>query len=410
MLTSIKLQNFKCFRDLTEVPLSKLNLFTGVNGKGKSTVIQSLLLIRQSSEINRVTQNIFFNGSCVELGTFNDVKNIDIPTKEPIILGYTFRTDDGEYNICYKLISDDLDDMSALLSEVTICGSYKTEPFNVEIYKVGDRHKFSHNGKRRPMRWSDLLFNKEVAGNDLQLKYVKFITNLTKIHYVSADRLGPQDYYFKSNLPRFTTVGNKGQYTATILAKKKTEPVIYELCIEDYPQTVLDQTEAWLNKIFGGGKINIKTIEASIVLLQMNSSNSRQLFKPINVGFGYSYILPIVVSSLIAQKGSILIIENPEAHLHPRAQSQLIKFLARVASTGVQVIVESHSDHILNGLRVAVVDGEIPLTYTDVKVAYFDGSDNYFKEVPIHSDGSITSWPEDFFDQTDKDFRLLFGM
>jgi predicted ATPase len=127
------------------------------------------------------------------------------------------------------------------------------------------------------------------------------------------------------------------------------------------------------------------------------------------VGFGYSYILPIVVSGLIAKEGEILIVENPEAHLHPKAQSRLAKFLAKVSSCGVQVFIESHSDHILNALRIAVLDDII--THEDLSILYFQQNpEQPVVQIPVQPNGGIEEWPEGFFDQMDKDFARLFGM
>lgn len=135
--------------------------------------------------------------------------------------------------------------------------------------------------------------------------------------------------------------------------------------------------------------------------------------KPENVGFGYSYILPILLAGMIANKNHTLIIENPEAHLHPKAQHRLTEFLARVAACGVQIFVESHSEHILNGLRVAIAqkDKAIGLKNTDVSVLYFSehAENKHFIPIQIDEDGGIDTWPDDFFDQTDKDFKALFG-
>ncbi|NJO03887.1 MAG: DUF3696 domain-containing protein [Bacteroidia bacterium] len=131
---------------------------------------------------------------------------------------------------------------------------------------------------------------------------------------------------------------------------------------------------------------------------------------PSNVGFGYSYILPVVVSGLVAQSGDILIIENPEAHLHPRAQSRLTKFLAKVASCGVQIFIETHSEHILNALRIAVIEDDIAISNQDLSVLYFhDKEDGYFTHIPIQADGKINIWPESFFDQNEKDLDIILG-
>lgn len=148
----------------------------------------------------------------------------------------------------------------------------------------------------------------------------------------------------------------------------------------------------------------------NVLELFFNSNLSKDRFKPANSGFGFSYILPIVVSGLIAKQGEILIIENPEAHLHPKAQSRLAKFLARVSSCGVQIFIESHSDHILNGLRVAVLD-EI-ITADDLNILYLQSGHQQPEVIKIlvRSDGGIEEWPLGFFDQMDEDFERLFGM
>ena len=148
-------------------------------------------------------------------------------------------------------------------------------------------------------------------------------------------------------------------------------------------------------------------------MISYNTKQGRERYKPANVGFGYSYILPIIVAGLIAEKGEILIIENPEAHLHPRAQHKLTQFLAKIAVAGVQIFVESHSEHILNALRICLLQQEQQakiLNNTDVSILYFQNNDEQpFVSIPLDEKGNIEEWPEGFFDQTDKDFKILFG-
>ncbi len=137
--------------------------------------------------------------------------------------------------------------------------------------------------------------------------------------------------------------------------------------------------------------------------------NAMTFIKPVNVGFGYSYALPIIVAGLIAQPGEILIVENPEAHLHPYAQSQITKFLVKVSANGVQVFIESHSDHVLNALRICVLDKMIATD--ELHVLYFGkGQPPEVTRIPVQDDGAIEVWPEGFFDQMDKDFSRLFGV
>ena len=116
---------------------------------------------------------------------------------------------------------------------------------------------------------------------------------------------------------------------------------------------LVSQISAWLSYIFDANielQINDENEDVIFIYFIVNGTKC----KPTNVGFGYSYVLPILVAGLTASNKHTLIIENPEAHLHPKAQARLTEFLARVASCDVQIFIESHSEHILNALQVAV--------------------------------------------------------
>jgi predicted ATPase len=193
------------------------------------------------------------------------------------------------------------------------------------------------------------------------------------------------------------------------LSHQKNKVVSEKLCLGQDSETVLQQTEEWLNEIFDGAKVALKA-ERDTISMSYNTKHTPNRYKPSNVGFGYSYILPIIVSGLIARDGEILIVENPEAHLHPAAQSRLTKFLAKVASCGVQVFIETHSEHILNALRVVSVSKDYEIKNTDISILYFQNDENQLvTPIPINPDGGIDTWPDGFFDQTDKDFKILFG-
>lgn len=89
-----------------------------------------------------------------------------------------------------------------------------------------------------------------------------------------------------------------------------------------------------------------------------------------NVGFGITYALPILVSGLTVPEGGMLLVENPEAHLHAKAQSNMGYFLARMAAAGVRVIIETHSEHIVNGIRRMIVEGKSEMSHKDMTI-YF---------------------------------------
>jgi predicted ATPase len=129
-----------------------------------------------------------------------------------------------------------------------------------------------------------------------------------------------------------------------------------------------------------------------------------------NMGFGLSYSLPVVVAGLVApQRDALLIVENPEAHLHPAGQSRMGTFLATVAATGVQVLVETHSDHVLNGIRRAIGEHGV-LPSSDALVHFFDAKEDGEPQntaLRFSSSGGLNEWPKRFFDQYQVDVAAL---
>jgi predicted ATPase len=117
------------------------------------------------------------------------------------------------------------------------------------------------------------------------------------------------------------------------------------------------------------------------------------------------------VAVLASEPGTLILIENPEAHLHPKGQSKMGELLALAASCGVQVVIETHSDHVLNGIRRVVHAGK--LDHNDVQLHYFQRQEKEgqaFTEVVsphIKRSGRIDKWPDGFFDQMEKDLMEL---
>ena len=142
----------------------------------------------------------------------------------------------------------------------------------------------------------------------------------------------------------------------------------------------------------------------------MRTSEDTDFHRPVNVGFGLTQVLPIVVAALSANSHDILLIENPEVHLHPAGQALMGQFLADVASAGVQVIIETHSDHILNGIRRAV---RSKILKPDQATLHFfrPRKDNQSQVISPQLDetGNVDIWPEGFFDQYDKDMNHFAG-
>ncbi len=366
MLEFIRVQRFKSLNDAS-FPLSNLNLFSGLNGMGKSSLIQSLLLLRQSLEKNTLPdKGLLLKGEYVNLGTGQD------------ILSEHAENDTIEFILTWK----DLNPVSFV---------FRYAPQS-DLQPV--------ENKRIKMNFEDFsLFNKN-------------------FQYLSADRISPKtayeasDYYIKD----LNSLGNHGEYTAHYIAEYGLTPLLIPALRHEKASApnLLENLDKWMSEISPGVRIHanlqlsINSVSLGYAFEQGNEMTAD--FKPQNVGFGLTFVLPVIVSILRSKPGDMLIIENPEAHLHPGGQTVLGKLCSIAAKNGVQLFIESHSDHFLNGIRVAVKEGLIQ--YDQVKLFFLERSPSGMHATTILTpeidpSGRINIWPGGFFDEGDRQLARL---
>lgn len=231
--------------------------------------------------------------------------------------------------------------------------------------------------------------------------------------YLSAERLGPRDLQEVSvNSDDDLSVGPRGEFTAHVLSRLDRRPVPRACLHPDTSSsggviTLKAQTELWMSTLVSPIQIEATwLVDTNAAMIRFRPPNLlTQWLRPSNVGFGLSYALPIVVAGLTSPPGGVLIVENPEAHLHPVGQSSMGRFLARVASAGTQVLVETHSDHVLDGVRRAVAADRV-LSAEAVAVHYFGRAPEPVA-LAIDERGAMSGWPAGFFDQTERDLAEL---
>ncbi len=377
MLTRLDLRHFKCFT-LLQLPLSPLTLLSGSNASGKSSVLQALVLLHQTMREYEWSYRLMLNGASVELGTVFDVID-QVHGRRSCEIGLW----DSETSYQWEFAGQ-RDEMSMAVTRVR-SGDVEENPPAVLHHLI-------------PTSCGEELADR-----------------LCRLAYLTAERLGPRETYPLEDPQRTSVVGPRGEHAASVLYSGRDLRVLDDLIIEGVVPTRLRQVEARMSRFFPGCELTVEKVpQANAVTLGIRTSRSTDFHRPIHTGFGLTQVLPIVVAALSTDEDGLLLIENPEVHLHPAGQAAMGGFLAEVAAAGVQVILETHSDHVLNGVRRAV-KGRI-LAPEDTALHFFrlrkdeelEGAIQV--ESPIlDSDGNVDSWPDGFFDQFDKDMNYFAG-
>lgn len=369
MLTRLVLESFKCFEEL-ELELRPFTLLSGSNSGGKSSVIQALVLLAHTLSRREWSTSLLLDGHELGLGSAADVLNQRSARRR---LGIGVGTNDQE--VSWSFAAEDRRALSVDLVAATMDGE------DIEIAP--------------PIRW---LLPTAMA----ELSSV--VAALRRLSWITAERTGPRELLPLRDPPSHAHVGYRGELAAGLLHWRADEPIRPELCIERVPPTLFHQVRARMQEFFPGCDLRVSPIEgASAVSLRLRSDPRSDFQRPQNVGFGLTQLFPIVVALLAAREGDCLLIENPEVHLHPRAQQHIGWLLSLVAASGVQVIAETHSDHVLNGVRLASKAGQ--LRADDTSLHFFahdpDGGQVRLVSPTIDADGRLSEWPDGFFDQFD---------
>lgn len=375
MIARVKLANFKCFEHL-DLSIKPLCLLCGPNGMGKSSLIQAILILRQSYLAGElVSGRLVLGGDLADLGTGVDV-----------------------------LFEDAADDI--LRFELAWTSKSESHPWSIafQYERKADRLQALPRGGHRDSAYISAQ----------ECKRVPFGGHFV---YLNAERLGPRKTHVLSEArARSGDLGQKGEFVLNYLdAEARSAVAAGDLRIKKgVPLQLGPQVDAWLQEITPGVRLELEPIRAADAVIggfvfDRESDVPSRRYRATNVGFGLSYVLPVLVALLTARVGGLVIIENPEAHVHPRGQTKLGELAARAAADGVQVFVETHSDHFMDGVRIAVRNTLI--MPGNVSLHYFDrnGRASSVQSPTIDADGRLSYWPEGFFDQQEENLARLLA-
>jgi predicted ATPase len=341
MLNEIEVLNLKSI-DKALLKLAPLTVLTGVNSSGKSTVIQALmLLIKYSDESNRYSMEELIR----YLGDFSSIRN------------------------------------------------KKANARSIDI-RVTDTDSVQHN--------ISIQANGVERNSTLRYLYEGRNTEeVNELFYLNANRIGAQELVPSSE----RKVGNIGEFLFSSFEKIKGRALPPELIKFEGSKTIAYQLSQWLSFITCSPtelvteKVSDQ-VKVSFLVKDIDSNVS-----PFNLGAGMSYVAKVLIICLMAKKGDLVLLENPEIQLHPKTQALLGVFLTFISSKGIQLIIETHCEHLINKIAYQIYEDEIDAK--DVVIHYKPSVSESFQTILIDEngefndeDGNVQSFPTGFFDAT----------
>lgn len=346
------IDNFKCI-DHLEILCSRMNLLVGTNSSGKSSILQAFLLLAQNISCSQG-----LSGDLVSLGSYDECKCV--------------YSDKQGINISVENEEEE---------KVSIC-FYKRE----KGYLLA------------------------VSPEEVPPKLIRMCeTEDRYLQYLSCHRIGPANAYRK-NVSVTDAIGEDGRYAFSYLNTHSTDLLDQGMCKGTVDYTLLGQVNWWLKYIMD---VEVRTEEMSgtdFIKVSYSPDGVLQI-RPTNIGSGISYLCSVIITCLASPEEGIIVIENPEIHLHPKAQSKVCEFLHFISEHNRQLFVETHSDHIFNGFRAGIATGEID--QDEINILFVSMNDKHTSEiekVKIGRLGRIDNQREDLFDQFDLDLNKMIGV
>ncbi|SBO15729.1 atpase aaa-type core [Trichococcus flocculiformis] len=421
MLTNVQIKNFKCYEDENTFDLNGITIVSGTNSSGKSSLLQAIYLLTQNKTSNYTYLAL---NSELNLGGFSDVLNKSKGNIESLELSFTYEKSLLEnYNLDYL-------DVNLVYRNPNTFKNLPVKPFEtnpilskIEVYSLdADRqpHEYSieiDDSKELEVKYhisseldngycklngfvpEPIIFEenmKKIVSDNLEkiITLLKMINN-ENIRYIKAFR---NDNLDSANGISTGNLGLSGENTAKVISQNQS--LTTDLSIDGINKFsyIFDY---WIKKLLGKEyKVISKMIDSNKYKIIITNTETNYEFSLDQIGFGVSQLLPVFTLLLTSKKNDVILIENPEVHLHPKLQSVFIDFCIFIFNNNRKLIIETHSEHIVNKLRINIKKDLI--ISNRVNILFFEQSNGQLRhsDIEIFEDGRIKSWPADFFDQT----------
>ena len=399
MITELSVQDFKSWRDTGKLQIAPLTGFFGANSSGKTSILQTLLMLKQTVERPPDWNGVIDfgdDGSLVNLGSFDDLihqHKRDIPLK--ISLSWKFAE---------KLNIESIEGVDTLSFELSVFDNENSVPGVSFNYKIGEKKlavdwngqdvllisvpvelKYHDESLFRCYGVRSAHYHNQEVFSSLQTRFENLFRS---IRYLGPLREYPRRNYTWQG-KHSPGVGQHGEDMVTALFSGRIQ-------LRDTEE----QIPKWLQRLdlIDSYRLNPSSGSETAYEFLVRKYKGGPEVRLTDVGFGVSQVLPVLVLCYYVPEGSILILEQPEAHLHPKVQSELADLLIEVVKNrGLQIILESHSEHLILRLMRRIAEEQISADDTAFYFCEMNEGTSEIEKLNVDDYGNITNWPQNFF-------------
>ncbi len=379
-LKSLYFSSYKKFKDENKVEIKPVTLLVGKNSSGKSSICKLFPMLENSIMPYNIFPPLLFENNGVCLGTsFSDISH----NGDSVGLSFGLQFSGG-IEIKVNLVSEDL-------NQSIMIERYQLNKNDEEYILTYDRKskKYISNFQREPFEIHDFLgfyhekLFKKVGVTDTDIDI--------DVDYIGPFRILPQRVYHSKG---FEVTGRVGVLGENAYHELYTNYSLEELVSEWYAENFgVALSVDWIEGLKGAFQIRM-----------INKFNDNAV-NIVDEGQGMSQVLPIVVRCYMEEKNSIVVVEQPELHLHPKAHASLGRLFAETSKKNKQnYVIETHAENLLLGVRDAVVDPNINFSPDDVIIYFVDEDEEdgsaYLRKITIDENGMLSEWPSGVFNES----------
>ena len=407
-ITKIAVKGFKSIAEECTIDIRPLTILAGANSSGKSSIMQPLLMLKQTLQAPYDPGPLLIDGPNVQFteaeqflskltgGKRADRFQIQIEIGRSGFsdsLWLTFRKEKNQIEIAemsreVKIVTD-----QPFYSHLTLYPEMSPK----EIASLTDHDPLIQNSEKDKKLdvvkrlWCFLRLESQNGNHFYEVTY-NFGLNIPNSIHIPGLRGNPErSYKLTSTGPRYP--GTFENYVASIIHEWQETKDKRLKMVADALYTLE------LTGKVGAQKIGDVGIEVQVGRLPHDRNDETDMVNIADVGFGVSQVLPVLVALTASEEGRLVYLEQPELHLHPRAQVALAQVIADAAKRGVRVVAETHSSLLLLGVQTLVAEGDLPPEL--VNLHWFTQREDGVTEVDsvdLDEAGTYGEWPMDFDD------------